>query len=190
MDRIEDNVKRLLNGDAMKETQEFCDFTLEAQNEATGIHIFVVYLLQLNLSTLDLLRFHLRQWQLWNVAFRYLFGTSLELRLNFCLSLHCHLKKCIFFAVAKGVAPAAPSDYIPKLNKNVCYIVAAVLINESGDVLMMQEAKRSCAGQWYLPAGHIEAGETIQQAVEREVMFCFISTSNYFPYTPLCWNPQ
>ncbi|XP_059490131.1 8-oxo-dGDP phosphatase NUDT18-like [Neocloeon triangulifer] len=107
MDRIEDNVKRLLNGDALKESQEFCDFTLEAQNEAT---------------------------------------------------------------VAKGVAPAAPSDYIPQLNKNVCYIVAAVLINDSGEVLMMQEAKRSCAGQWYLPAGHIEAGETIQQAVEREVL--------------------
>jgi hypothetical protein len=61
MDRIEDNVKRLLNGDAMKETQEFCDFTLEAQNEATGIHISfcVAYLL----FTLDLLRFHLRQCQ-------------------------------------------------------------------------------------------------------------------------------
>ena len=57
MDRIEDNVKRLLNGDAMKETQEFCDFTLEAQNEATGIQISVAYLL----FTLDLLRFHLRQ---------------------------------------------------------------------------------------------------------------------------------
>jgi 8-oxo-dGDP phosphatase len=75
----------------------------------------------------------------------------------------------IYFAVAKGVVPAAPSDYIPILNKNICYIVAAVLLNESQEVLMMQEAKRSCAGQWYLPAGHIEIGETIQQAVEREV---------------------
>jgi len=92
----------------------------------------------------------------------------------------CHTNCFSVFAVAKGVAPAAPSDYIPKLNKNVCYIVAAVLINESGEVLMMQEAKRSCAGQWYLPAGHIEAGETIQQAVEREVIklrFIAISTS-------------
>jgi len=96
------------------------------------------------------------------------FGIKVDFLLALCV---CHLTICIFFAVAKGVAPAAPSDYIPKLNKNVCYIVAAVLINESGDVLMMQEAKRSCAGQWYLPAGHIEAGETIQQAVEREVMF-------------------
>ncbi|KAF4522143.1 hypothetical protein B566_EDAN012605 [Ephemera danica] len=107
MDRIEENVKRLINGEELEESQEFCDFTLEAQNEAT---------------------------------------------------------------VAKGVAPAAPSDYVPVLNKNICYIVAAVLLNESQEVLMMQEAKRSCAGQWYLPAGHIEAGETIQQAVEREVL--------------------
>jgi 8-oxo-dGDP phosphatase len=66
----------------------------------------------------------------------------------------------------------------------VCYIVAAVLINESGDVLMMQEAKRSCAGQWYLPAGHIEAGETIQQAVEREVILT-IELQNYLTFT-LC----
>lgn len=49
MDRIEDNVKRLLNGDAMKETQEFCDFTLEAQNEATGIHISVLLIFYLRL---------------------------------------------------------------------------------------------------------------------------------------------
>jgi 8-oxo-dGTP pyrophosphatase MutT (NUDIX family) len=26
----------------------------------------------------------------------------------------------------------------------------------------MQEAKRSCRGQWYLPAGKVEPGETIE----------------------------
>merc|ERR1712062_200343 len=52
---------------------------------------------------------------------------------------------------------------------SVTYIVAAVLINEHGDVLMMQEAKSSCAGQWYLPAGRMEPGEEVTEAAIREV---------------------
>ncbi|KAG8297181.1 8-hydroxy-dADP phosphatase activity protein [Homalodisca vitripennis] len=38
----------------------------------------------------------------------------------------------------------------------------AVLYNEDGEILMMQEAKSSCAGQWYLPAGRMEPGEDIE----------------------------
>ena len=34
---------------------------------------------------------------------------------------------------------------------------------------MMQEAKSSCAGQWYLPAGKMEPGEDIVEAAVREV---------------------
>lgn len=30
-----------------------------------------------------------------------------------------------------------------------------------GKVLMIQEAKRSCRGQWYLPAGRMEKNESI-----------------------------
>ncbi|KAG7172103.1 8-oxo-dGDP phosphatase NUDT18-like, partial [Homarus americanus] len=71
---------------------------------------------------------------------------------------------------AKGVAPSTPSDYTPTLRDNVCYIVAAVLVNDEGHVLMMQEAKSSCAGKWYLPAGRMEAGETIVEAAKREVL--------------------
>lgn len=33
---------------------------------------------------------------------------------------------------------------------------------------MMQEAKHSCAGQWYLPAGRVEPGE--------DIAVCFHST--------------
>lgn len=33
-----------------------------------------------------------------------------------------------------------------------------------------QEAKSSCAGQWYLPAGRMEPGEDIVEAVKREVL--------------------
>jgi hypothetical protein len=42
-------------------------------------------------------------------------------------------------ALAKGVTqPATPADYKPVIKKTVTYIVAAVIINESGEVLMMQ----------------------------------------------------
>ena len=41
---------------------------------------------------------------------------------------------------SRGDLPPAP--FCPTLKDNVCYIVAAVLINDEGEVLMMQEAKR------------------------------------------------
>lgn len=37
MDGVEENIKRLLDGQALEDCQELCDFTLEEQNEATGI---------------------------------------------------------------------------------------------------------------------------------------------------------
>ena len=43
----------------------------------------------------------------------------------------------------------------------MCYVVMAVIINEKNEILMMQEAKSSCAGQWYLPAGRVEPNESI-----------------------------
>ncbi|XP_068219935.1 8-oxo-dGDP phosphatase NUDT18 isoform X2 [Palaemon carinicauda] len=107
MDSIEENIGLLLQGKDIEESQEFCDFTLEDQNEVT---------------------------------------------------------------VAKGVAPSSPATFTPILKENVCFIVAAVLVNEEGSVLMMQEAKKSCAGQWYLPAGRMEEGETIVEAAQREVL--------------------
>merc|ERR1712064_162742 len=58
-------------------------------------------------------------------------------------------------AASKGVQPGTPSDFVPVVKKSVCYIVAAVIFNEKNEVLMMQEAKSSCAGQWYLPAGRL-----------------------------------
>lgn len=47
-----------------------------------------------------------------------------------------------------------------KLSYNVCYIVCGVVV-ERGRVLLVQEAKPSCRGQWYLPAGRMEKNETI-----------------------------
>ena len=35
---------------------------------------------------------------------------------------------------SKGVPPSVPSDFVPVLKKNVCYIVAAVIFNEKNEV--------------------------------------------------------
>jgi len=72
-------------------------------------------------------------------------------------------------AASKGVQPNTPTDFTPVVKRSVVYIVGAVIFNEKGEVLMMQEAKSSCAGQWYLPAGKMEPGEDIVEAAVREV---------------------
>ena len=56
-----------------------------------------------------------------------------------------------------------------KLGIHTCYIVGAVLFNKKHEVLLIQEAKLSCRGTWYLPAGRVEPDETLVEAVKREV---------------------
>lgn len=59
-----------------------------------------------------------------------------------------------------------------RLHDNVNYVAAAIVLRNDGDdteVLLIQEAKKSCRGKWYMPAGRVEAGETIEEAVVREV---------------------
>ncbi|XP_064094998.1 8-oxo-dGDP phosphatase NUDT18-like isoform X2 [Macrobrachium nipponense] len=124
MDSIEENIGLLLQGKDIEESQEFCDFTLEDQNEVTD---------------------------------------SSAISPDMCATVDG-------IDFAKGVAPSSPATFTPILKENVCFIVAAVLVNEEGHVLMMQEAKKSCAGQWYLPAGRMEEGETIVEAAKREVL--------------------
>ncbi|XP_075938622.1 8-oxo-dGDP phosphatase NUDT18 [Anarhichas minor] len=55
------------------------------------------------------------------------------------------------------------------LRKNVTYIVCAVIFNEKEEVLMVQEAKQDCYKQWYLPAGRVEVGESLEEGLRREV---------------------
>lgn len=74
-----------------------------------------------------------------------------------------------YAAESQGIKPIVSSDYQPILEKTVTYIVAVVIFNDDNEVLMMQEAKKSCAGKWYLPAGRIEMGEKITEAAAREV---------------------
>lgn len=61
------------------------------------------------------------------------------------------------------------TNYVPVCKRSVCYVVNIVLFNQSGQVLLVQEAKESCKGQWYLPAGRMESNETLDEAAVREV---------------------
>ncbi|XP_054163088.1 8-oxo-dGDP phosphatase NUDT18-like [Oppia nitens] len=70
---------------------------------------------------------------------------------------------------AKGVETSMTGEVTPVIGETVTYIAAAVVVNEHNEVLMMQEAKSKCAGQWYLPAGRVEPNEQIAEAVKREV---------------------
>ncbi|EDW80927.1 uncharacterized protein Dwil_GK11300 [Drosophila willistoni] len=72
-------------------------------------------------------------------------------------------------AEAQGVQPSSSPDFLPILGQTVTYIVACVLINDHDEVLMIEEAKQSCTGKWYLPAGRMERGESIIEAAAREV---------------------
>jgi len=56
------------------------------------------------------------------------------------------------------------------LGENTTFIVAAVLFDDKGQVLLIQEAKRSYFEKWYLPAGRVDKHETLIDAVKREVL--------------------
>lgn len=73
------------------------------------------------------------------------------------------------------------------LGQTICYIAAAVVVHE-GRVLMMREAKRSCRGAWYLPAGRVERDESLEEGVIREVLE---ETGLHFePTSIICINSQ
>ncbi|CAM4714468.1 unnamed protein product [Leuciscus chuanchicus] len=57
----------------------------------------------------------------------------------------------------------------PVTRTNTCFAVCAVIFNSKNEVLMIQETKAVCRGLWYLPAGRMEDGETIVEALKREV---------------------
>lgn len=75
---------------------------------------------------------------------------------------------CFFnlFTVSQGLDSIYSPDFKPILHNGVSYIVVTVLINDKNEVLMMQEAKSSCAGTWYLPAGRVEVGENLIVSVQ------------------------
>merc|ERR1712186_108687 len=73
------------------------------------------------------------------------------------------MQKAFFFISSQ---PIICDVYPEKINVTFNFTMHLLL----GEVLMMQEAKSTCAGQWYLPAGRMEPGEDIAEAAQREVL--------------------
>ncbi|XP_061836956.2 8-oxo-dGDP phosphatase NUDT18 [Nerophis lumbriciformis] len=55
------------------------------------------------------------------------------------------------------------------LKNNTTYIVSAIIFNHKEEVLMVQEARKDCYKKWYLPAGKVKKGESLREALLREV---------------------
>ncbi len=48
------------------------------------------------------------------------------------------------------------------LRRNLTICVGAILLDEENNILLIQEAKQDCRGQWYLPAGRLDENELIE----------------------------
>ncbi len=57
----------------------------------------------------------------------------------------------------------------PKIPGRIVLAVAAVIWNGRGDVLLIRRSEEPRKGQWSLPGGKVEFGETLAAAVLREV---------------------
>lgn len=49
---------------------------------------------------------------------------------------------------SQGITPSVSSNYKVVLGGSITFIVVGVFINDNNEVLMIQEAKESCAGKW------------------------------------------
>jgi len=54
------------------------------------------------------------------------------------------------------------AGFVPRLSQTVTYIACTVLVNDRSEILMIQEAKHSYRGKWYLPTGKMKKNETIE----------------------------
>ena len=60
-------------------------------------------------------------------------------------------------------------EALPRTPGRIVLGVAAVIWNARGDVLLIRRAKEPRKGQWSLPGGKLEFGETLIEGVLREV---------------------
>ncbi|UXI14931.1 hypothetical protein NH340_JMT00874 [Sarcoptes scabiei] len=86
------------------------------------------------------------------------------------LHIDYSLQQQNFELTSRGIDPKVSSEFRPKVGLNITLVVTAVIFDDSLDVLMMQEAKTSCAKSWYLPAARVEPLERLDEAVKRGVL--------------------
>lgn len=56
------------------------------------------------------------------------------------------------------------------IHRDECRFGIVVIRDASRRYLLIQESKKSCAGQWYFPGGRIEPGESFMEGMHREMM--------------------
>lgn len=57
------------------------------------------------------------------------------------------------------------------MEKKRLQVAVGILVDPSGELLIQQRrAGTDCAGQWEFPGGKLEAGETAEQALTRELL--------------------
>ena len=61
----------------------------------------------------------------------------------------------------------AASEIFPPARPLVA--VGAVIWNEKGEIVLIQRAKEPHKGQWSIPGGRVEWGETLHEAIVREI---------------------
>jgi ADP-ribose pyrophosphatase YjhB (NUDIX family) len=59
---------------------------------------------------------------------------------------------------------------LPEQRRQLVPAVGAVVVDAQGRVLLVRRAHPPSAGAWSLPGGRLEAGETLEAAVGREVL--------------------
>lgn len=72
---------------------------------------------------------------------------------------------------AQPVAAAAPPEKSPRLYPSRPIVgVGAVIIDDGGRVVLIKRRYEPLAGQWSLPGGTLDVGETLEAGVAREML--------------------
>jgi 8-oxo-dGTP diphosphatase len=77
-------------------------------------------------------------------------------------------EQVVFFH--KSINKILPTRRIMERNPTMLFVVAAALINQSGDIFVQKRPTgKAMAGLWEFPGGKVEAGEVPKQALVREL---------------------
>jgi 8-oxo-dGTP diphosphatase len=72
---------------------------------------------------------------------------------------------------ASPAAPVAPSEKSPRIYPSRPIVgVGAVIVADDGRVVLIKRRYEPLAGQWSLPGGTLEVGETLEAGVAREML--------------------
>ena len=73
-------------------------------------------------------------------------------------------------APADAASPASPEKSSRLYPSRPIVGVGAVIVNDDGDVVLIKRRYEPLAGQWSLPGGSLEVGETLEAGVAREML--------------------